>query len=309
MTNPFPYAAPATPDDDDPPPRGTRRWLVACDESGTGGATHYGFGSVWMPWQRRGDFQEEMRAIAAKRSYPLLEREMKWNKAQDKFLPFYLGVIDHFFESPYLCFHCIVVRKGVVDRSRHRGDWDLARRKHFTRLLTNKIERCIRKRPAEEQTFRIWVDPIASRYAKAHEAVEVISNNVLASALGEVRPVDRVILRSSHDTLQIQLCDLLLGAVMEAWLGNAERAAKRAVQSAIAARLGWPDLRADTRPGEKKFNIWYFNPHGRMRDVVTRAVRVTPRADRRLVIVRDGSPCIRWRAVFPINSAGQARRS
>lgn len=121
----------------------------------------------------------------------------------------------------------------------------------------------------------------------------MISNNVLAAALGAVRPVDRVIVKDSHDTLQIQLCDLLLGAVMDAWLGAAQRPAKLAVQHAIATRLGWPDLRADTFPDEKKFNVWYFSPKGTAREVEPRRVRMAPRPDKRLLILREGPPRLR----------------
>lgn len=27
-------------------------WNIACDESGVDGARYYGFGSIWMKWQR-----------------------------------------------------------------------------------------------------------------------------------------------------------------------------------------------------------------------------------------------------------------
>ena len=36
--------------------KGKLSWHVACDESGVGGQKFYGFGSLWMKYQRRGDF-------------------------------------------------------------------------------------------------------------------------------------------------------------------------------------------------------------------------------------------------------------
>jgi hypothetical protein len=113
--------------------------------------------------------------------------------------------------------------------------------------------------PEREHTFRIWVDPIPSSYEKADEVVEIISNNVLAQALGDIRPVDTVITKDSKDTETIQLCDLLLGAVMDAWQQHASSEPKTAIQAYIAEHLGWTDLRADTYPTERKFNIWYFH--------------------------------------------------
>lgn len=237
------------------------QWLVSCDESGTHGARYYGFGSLWMGWRRRGVFSGAIQKLREEHGF---SDELKWNKANSKkYHSFFLDVIDYFFREPSLAFHCIVVRKGMVRKDLHGGDLDLARRKHFTMLLTDKVRKCIKAQPFREHTFRFWVDPIASRYDKADEVVEVITHRVLAKALGAVRPVDKVITRTSHDTPSIQLCDLLLGAVLDAWQGNASSPSKIAVSKHIASYLGWSSLRADTLPIERKFNIWYFHDRSR----------------------------------------------
>lgn len=236
---------------------GKLRWLISCDESGINGSNYYGFGSLWMKWQRRGDFAADIRSLREKHDYYY---ECKWKKANDKNnVEFFLDVVDYFFRHSWLAFHCIIVRKGVVNKSFHNGDYDLARRKHFTMLLTNKIHKVMKAHPKRDHTFRIWVDPIASRYKKADEAVEVISNNVLGQVFENLRPVDTVVTRNSKDTPTIQICDLLLGAVMDAWQEKATSSPKKAIQASIAERLGWQDLRADTLPKERKFNIWYFH--------------------------------------------------
>jgi len=48
------------------------------------------------------------------------------------------------------------------------------------------------------------------------------------------------------------------------------------VRRAVAEHLGWPDLKADTRHAEWKFNIWHFyNPKsGEPREVKTRPVNL-----------------------------------
>jgi len=148
-------------------------------------------------------------------------------------------------------------------------------RKHFTLLLTNKINRALRARPDREHTFRIWVDPIPSRCEKADEAVAVIANNVLGQVFGNIRPVDKVITRNSKETPTIQLCDLLLGAVMDAWQQDAKSEPKKKIRQFIAEHLGWENLKADTHPDERKFNIWYFyDPVLGEREVETREVNL-----------------------------------
>ena len=156
-------------------------------------------------------------------------------------------------------FHCLVVRKDAVRKGEfHNNDWDLARRKHFTMLLTNKMRKALQRFPDREHEFRVYVDPIASRYDKADEAVEVISNNVLNQEFRGRSPVKSVITRDSKLTPSIQLCDLLLGAVMETWQQKASNSAKLAVRQIVAEHLGWNTFDSDTHVRERKFNIWYF---------------------------------------------------
>lgn len=249
------------------------QWLISCDESGIHGAKFYGFGSLWMAWQRRGDFTRDVQELRIAHD---VTDELKWNKAGSKRnQAFFEDLVDYFFQRPWLAFHALVVRKGIVDRAAHDGDLDLARRKHFTMLLTKKVQACLKAQRSREHTFRIWVDPIHSRYSKADEAAEVIANNVLGAALGAVRPVDKVITRDSKDTPSIQLCDFLLGAVMDAWQEEATSREKKRLQKLIALHLGWPDLKADTVPAERKFNIWYFYDVRRgPREPVTRPVNL-----------------------------------
>ena len=238
--------------DDAPPPPGVRRWLISCDESGTGGAPFYGFGTLWMNWQRRGEFAYMVQDLRARHGYTY---EIKWKKVSARYLDFYKDLVEAFFKRNWLHFHCLVVRQADVHLELHGRDWDLARRKHFTMLLTDKIKKCLRAHPDREQTFRIWVDPIASSYQKADEAVEVIANNVLKKVFNQIRAVDKVITRDSHDTDSIQLCDVLLGAVMEGWQRKVSSDAKLELRKWIAFHLSWPDLSSfDTFQKEKKFN-------------------------------------------------------
>jgi hypothetical protein len=60
------------------------------------------------------------------------------------------------------------------------------------------------------------------------------------------RPVDRVLTRDSRETPSIQLCDVLLGAVLAAWEKEVTSEAKLDLQTWIARHLGWPDLGGHT---------------------------------------------------------------
>jgi hypothetical protein len=259
------------------PPLGERRWLISCDETGLHGARYYGFGALWMSWQRRGDYQDWVGQVG--RAHPEhRSSEFKWNRVSNQTLDAYRDLVEMFFRRAPLCFHCLLVEKAVIDKALHDGDYDLARRKLFTKLLTCKIANALRARPDRDQTFRVWVDPIASRYPKADEVVEIVANHVLNrdAVIGRRRPLlDGVIEHDSRDTPSIQLCDVLLGAVAAAWQKDPVAGAKLELQQFIASRLGWSDLRADTRPHERKFNIWmFYDPVRQPRRVATRDVKL-----------------------------------
>jgi hypothetical protein len=246
---------------DDDPPTNVRRWLISCDESGVHGARFYGFGSLWMAWQRRGDFARLIDGLRDRFEY---RSEIKWTRVKRLSVPFYLALVDEFFRAPWMQFHCVLVEKSVVKKGLHKGSFDMARRKHFTMLLTNKIRRALRAHPERQQTFRVWLDPFSSSYEKVDEVVEIVSNHVL-KAVGQDTCVDGVFTHRSHEKPSIQVSDLLLGAVWSAFEQSAEADAKLKVQQSIAGHLGWPDLRADTKPKERKFNVWVFYDRSRGR--------------------------------------------
>lgn len=232
-------------------------WHIASDESGTGGAQYYGFGSLWMRWQRRGDFAADLRELRERHNY---HSEIKWQKAHDKiYHDFYRELVEYFFKTHWLAFHCIVIKKSDVKKELHGGDYDLARRKHFTKFISTKVKSCIKAHPQRECQFKLYVDPIASRYQKADEAVHKIANNQLRQEFFESAPIDTVQTKDSKEVQQIQLCDLLLGAVLEAWQNNSSNERKKQILGYISEHLGWEDLKADTFPFERKFNIWYFH--------------------------------------------------
>jgi hypothetical protein len=172
-----------------------------------------------------------------------------------------------------MVFHCVVIRKDIIDTDYHNNDWDLARRKHYTMLLTTKMKKAISRFPNREHEFRVYVDPIASRYGKADEAMEVITNNILNQSFRKKSPVTSVLTRESWETPTIQLCDLLLGAVMETWQKKATNTTKKQIRKHIANHLGWRALNSDTMPEERKFNVWYFfDPVREKRKVNTKEV-------------------------------------
>ncbi len=160
------------------------RRALYCDESGiSGGEKHYGFGALVMPYQRRGNFAAEISRIRADYGRP--SEEIKWNKCSRQNVGFYKALVDLYFTTSYLNFHCMVIERAWVNtHDFHTGSIDLARRKHFTKFLSNKVVALSRAYPDRDIRTRVYVDKIPSSYAKAGEAMEVIGNRMASQALG-----------------------------------------------------------------------------------------------------------------------------
>ena len=121
---------------DDPKPiPGYRNFLVYCDESGHAGKKYYGFGSLWMPWERRGDFTGLVATLRDKYRY---RHEIKWNKIDSRNEPFYRSLVEEFFVRNWLMFHCLVGRKGYLNLALHKGGYQEALQKQFSLLLRKK---------------------------------------------------------------------------------------------------------------------------------------------------------------------------
>lgn len=221
-----------------------------------------------MPYQRRGDFVALVRAVQRPHG---LSDELKWQKISNRSEGLYRDLIDAFFDTKWLAFHAIVCSRSVVRRDLHKSKEQMYQ-KHFTLLLSNKVQQACKRRPGRQHRFRVWVDPLQNSYSRAHEVVERITNAVVAKRTGVSSPVEAVSVRDSKTTESIQLCDVLLGAVLSAWNDEATASAKLAVQEAVASRLGWPDLKADTLSSEGKFNVWMFHDKSRERIATTRLV-------------------------------------
>ena len=248
---------------------GHRKYLIYCDESGIDGQIYYGFGSLWIPQERRGDLTGAVGALRARhRHYD----EIKWSKINRRGVSFYQDLITEFFSRRWLMFHCILIRKGYVDRRQHR-DYDEARRKHFSMLIKSKVK--FFSAGSRDKEYHVRVDPLPSRYKKADEAALKIVGASLKKELG-INSLGSLHTVDSKSSVGVQLADVLLGAAISEWQGRETGDHKRTIRQHVAEHLGWPDMRADTSLSEWKFNIWYFyNPSsGSVREATTRTVRL-----------------------------------
>jgi hypothetical protein len=92
-----------------------------------------------------------------------------------------------------------------------------------------------------------------------------------------VKNIEAITECDSKEFEGIQLCDVLLGAVVDTWNEGSTSDHKAALKTHIASYLGWSDIRSDTRPSERKFNVWWLTDQthpDQQRPIQTRNVRL-----------------------------------
>lgn len=238
---------------------GYKNFIIYCDETGSRSDAYYGFGSLWIPWERRGTLS----ALIGAERRAHYDQEVKWTNTKKRTLEMHENLVEQFFRRRWMMFHALLVKREDVERERfHSGSWELAMRKHYTLLLANKLNYFAAGR--SDRTYRIRVDALPYSYGKSDEAMQAVANNI-TNLNGGVKLVGDIAEVDSREVAGVQLCDLLLGAVAAPWQGKARSYAKRTLQTRVAEHLGWEDLNADTFSTEWKFNIWHFHDRLRVR--------------------------------------------
>jgi hypothetical protein len=258
---------PNPPDAEAPDVPGYQNYRLYADESGFHDAPFYGYGALVIAHERRGDLTKMFDALRVKHGF---NHELKWSRVHTHNLPFVLDVIHQVFERPWMCFHCLAVEQNYVDMTFHE-DWQIARRKHWGLFLRKKVE--FLNNGATNKTYHIIVDTPPFSYKKADEATHTIINHTLKRDIGSslVRTLTAC---DSRKMVGIQIADLFLGAVLAARQGEVTAPAKLRVMQTIADYVRWPDLNADTLPGELKFNIWNFQNPKQPRREQTRPIEL-----------------------------------
>lgn len=123
-------------------------------------------------------------------------------------------------------------------------------------MICNKIKSSLYRN--RNNRFILSVDELPFSYHKADEAMHIIANNIIRQKTAIPNAILRLDEVNSKHCHGVQLCDLLLGAVLSGYQKDVSSERKQALSLLIAEHLGWDKLMYDTLSTEKKFNIWYF---------------------------------------------------
>lgn len=173
--------------------------------------------------------------------------EVKWNKVSQSKETFYRAWTDYFFDDDDLSFRAVIADKTGLQHDAYGQDHDTWYYKMMFQLLGRVI--------TPDASFRIYLDKKDTRSAcKVAKLHEVLCSNMY-DFNREV--VERVQVIESHDVEQMQLADLLLGAVGYENRNLAGNAGKSALISRIKERSGYA-LTRSTLLREAKFNLFHW---------------------------------------------------
>jgi hypothetical protein len=177
--------------------------------------------------------------------------EIKWTKVSPSKLPFFHDVVDYFFDDDDLGFRALIAEKGKL---RH-GEFGQTHDEWYYKMYFTLLKALL----GPGYRFHIYLDVKDTRGAeKVARLHEILCSNIYDF---NRKIIGRLQLVRSHEVEQMQLADLLIGAVSYANRGLATSAAKRTLVARVRERTGY-NLRSTTLLREQKFNIFRWLPQG-----------------------------------------------
>jgi len=209
-------------------------------------------GLVACPLGKTREIAVRLREI--KRRHGMAESfEVKWNKVSQGQVAFYMDWLDYFFDDDDLSFRAVVADKTGLQHDAFGQDHD----DWYYKMMFLLVQHVIRP----DACFRIYLDKKDTRSAqKVAKLHDVLCSNVLDF---DRRVIERVQVIESHAVEQLQLTDLLMGAVGYVNRGLSGNAGKEALLARIRERSGYA-LTRSTLLREPKFNLflWRGRPVG-----------------------------------------------
>lgn len=225
---------------------------VYCDESchlENDGQKAMVLGAVWSPIDKREEINRRLREI--KNQYGVGDKfEAKWTKVSPSKVDFYKSLIDYFFDDDDLHFRGLVVPdKSILNHvsfSQNHDDWYY--KMYFTMLKTIFD-------PGSR--YHVYIDIKDTwGHQKVVKLHDILCNNSYDFSKQTIAKVQQI---RSHEAEQLQLTDLLIGALSYYHRELKTSKAKEILIERIKDRSGYK-LTSNTLLRELKFNLLIWEP-------------------------------------------------
>lgn len=225
---------------------------IYCDESchlENDKSSVMGFGAIWCAKDQLSDINNRIKDIKQKHGIPG-DRELKWTKISPSKLACYEDLINYFFDVSYINFRCVIVLdKDKLNHSRYQQTHDEFYYKMYFLTLKNILNK--------NNTFNVYFD---IKDSKSANKIQVLKDYLENQNYDFNKSMLKNFQSVRSDEIQImQICDILLGAMVYNNRGHASSKAKLQLINLIKKRTSNSMLRT-TLPTETKFNIYHFQP-------------------------------------------------
>ena len=198
-------------------------------------------GGIWIPSESRGELKTVLNNIKQKYNLP---GEMKWQKISPSTVDMYKEVINTFFASENIRFRAICINSAILDHNKfNQGSGELGFYKFYYLLIQRWL--------VNENAYNIFVDyKVNGNRHRVKDLGRMLQRTTMAT-------VNQTQALPSHESILIQLADILSGAVASAYNNENTSEAKLTIRSLIEESLGHK-ITGTTRQ-EQKFNIFDIN--------------------------------------------------
>lgn len=206
-------------------------------------------GAVWCPLDKTREIAVRLREIKQKHGLPP-GFEVKWTKVSPGKKQLYLDLIDYFFDDDDLYFRSLIVPdKSLLRHDSFPGqDHDTWYYKMYFDMLKVIFQ--------PDARYRIYLDIKDTRGAqKVAKLHQVLCNDRYDFSR---KVIEWLQLVHSHEIEQLQLADLLIGAIAYLNRGLGGNAGKEALIERMQQRSGY-DLTRTTLLREEKMNIFRWH--------------------------------------------------
>lgn len=206
-------------------------------------------GAIWVPKDKTRKVAERIREI--KLEHGLKKNfEIKWTKVSPGQKAFYKALVDFFFDSKDVFFRCVVINnKEKLSHENFMQDHDTWYYKMYFLLLKTILM------PSNRYNVYLDIKDTVSNL-KVKKLKQVLENSKLDFNRRMIQKIQQI---RSHETEEMQLTDLLMGAVGYYCRNLSQSQAKIDIINRILERSEY-SLKQSTLPTERKFNIFHWFP-------------------------------------------------
>ncbi len=210
-------------------------------------------GAIFCEAAKTREVAERIREIKERHGFPR-SFEIKWTKVSPAKVEFFRDVVDYFFDDDDLPFRALIADQSKL----HHGAFAQTLDDWYYKMYFSLIKALL----SPDQRYHIYLDIKDTRGAAKVERL----HDILCTSMYDFnrRIIGRLQLVRSHEVEQMQLADLLIGAVGYANRGPTTSAAKQALVERIRKRSGY-SLRSTTLLREQKLNLFHWMPQEPLR--------------------------------------------